>query len=161
MRWKHNGRQVHIQATAEIPKAYRPGRQYSGIVQWALSQLEPWEGKRGMVTVKLKERIPRIIVPVDGRPLYWGVHEMHRAHHPKPSPFVVGPSGRTRFLTVVVNGSIEKFRVGRIAPGETLPPPLPWQRSARDRQEECMEFWLTHAYVLSEDAIVPGTLCKP
>lgn len=161
MGWKHNGRPVRIEATAEIPKAYRPNGRYSRMVSWALYQLKPWEGKWGKVTVELKEGVPQIIVPVDGRPLYWAVHEMHRAHRPKPSPFVVGPPGRTRFLTVVVKGSIDKFQVVRIAPGEKLAPPLPWQSSAKDRQEECMKFWLAHAYVFSEDAIVPGTLRRP
>lgn len=160
--WTYRGRLILPSATAEIPALYWPDSRFSKEVQLALSRLGPWEGRLGTVTVRLQDTIPMTVVPVSGRPVYWGVHVMHKARNPRPSPFVrCMHVDRTRFLSVMVAGTIDNFEVVQVAPGKVLPPPLPWQSSALGFEQECKEFWRTHAYPYFRHLVRPGTLVLP
>lgn len=148
--------------TADIPSPFRQGQVRAGLVQQVLDRVEPWRGSDGTVlTVELSEQaFPVIIVSLDGRKPVWAKHVGHHAHHVQVSPFVECRRPLlTQKLTIELVGSASHPRLVRAYPGDYAPP-LPWQNSAEfvpGGVAGCVEFWRTHAYVLTETNTVPGS----
>jgi len=156
--WMVRGKTVTIPRTADIPSPFRPGQANANLVKRALSAVRPWEGSGGaMLTFSVDRKFPEVVVPRNGLLPVWYRHKGHKARNVQVSPFVELHSPiLTSKITVELDGTMGRPRLVRAYPGD-YHPPLPWQGSAEYIDggiEASVEFWRTHAYVLSDSNIV-------
>lgn len=159
--WVVCGTVVTIPRTADIPTPFRPGQANANLVKRALSAVRPWQGSGGtMLTLDVDRVFPEVVVARDGLMPLWYKHKGHKAQVVQVSPFVrLRTPKLTSKLTVELDGTVGRPRLVRANPGE-YHPPLPWQSSAEYIDggiEASVEFWRTHAYVLSDGNVDPNS----
>lgn len=157
--WVFNGRRVFVPNGADIPTSFRPGEPFAQAIQAVLKAMDP---HAVVATLQLDRSFCQLVVSTPVRQSrIWAVHRGHHARVPGLSPFVQlrREAPRTRLFTVHLEWAPHYPMVVRAYPGDEIPPLL-WMNSASfsDWQlGEIRDFWRTHAYVLRESLISPGT----
>ena len=161
MGWTYRGANVQVPRTADIPPKFWSQGPRGEVVQRVLDMVEPWhEGDDPIETKQLdRDWFMPIVVPLNGRTPWWGIHAGHHARVPQASPFIKLDFNRltpTDLFTVELVQTPQRPKLVRAYPGDYIPP-LPWMASASSAQggiAACRTFWCNHAYVYMKSTMV-------
>lgn len=157
--YSYQGRPVEIARTADIRRDMRPDGRFASLVQIVLNGTK-WVPGGPIETLQFDRAhvLPTAVEVQPGVQRVWAFHSGHRARHPKKSPFVVQDVSREDigFVTVELAGTPDEPLLVRAYGGDYMPP-LPWMISAESADggmQACKEYWLTHAYLLTNYALL-------
>lgn len=161
MGWNYRGANVQVPRTADIPPQFWPNGRLSAIVQEVLNTVEPWQdGDDPIETETFQDELfLPIVVPLQGRKPWWGIHAGHHARQPQASPFIqvdFDLIAKTNRFTIELMQSAQRPKLVRAYPGDYIPP-LPWMGSAAHAdggRQACLNFWRRHAYVYRRQAML-------